>query len=257
MKPPEDSDSFEDEEQFEPDADEGGDSDLHDSKATVAADLPEALLDPPDAGVRRDDSLFAYLLALALSIGLISLPGGQHDMHDMRFTLLWMALAGYGVLAWLVTDLDRIERETTENLAWGLAFALILAGPLLAFGGNTLGRHQPAPLRRTCAAGPVLALLVFVMPLAETLFFRGVLQQRYAFWLTGLMASLWSLLLYLPLLEIMRFPAIALIVALALLMMNLLYSYVRQRNGLAAAWFCQIGVNLVLLFLPYLANQGA
>ena len=174
----------------------------------------------------------------------------------LRFTLLWMALAGYGVLAWLLTDLDRIERETTENLAWGLAFALILAGPLLAFGGNTLGVIS-LRLFGDMRVGPVLALLVFAMPLAETLFFRGVLQQRYAFWLTGLMASLWSLLLYLPLLEIMRFPAIALIVALALLMMNLLYSYVRQRNGLAAAWFCQIGVNLVLLFLPYLANQGA
>ena len=253
MKPPEDPDAFEDEEQFEPDANESGDSDLHDSKATVEADLPEALLDPPDAGGRRDDSLFAYLLALAISIGLISLPAGQ---HDLRFTLLWMALAGYGVMAWLLTDLDRIERETTENLAWGLAFALILAGPLLAFGGNTLGVIS-LRLFGDMRAGPVLALLVFAMPLAETLFFRGVLQQRYAFWLTGLMASLWSLLLYLPLLEIMRFPAIALIVALALLMMNLLYSYVRQRNGLAAAWFCQIGVNLVLLFLPYLANQGA
>ena len=154
MKPPEDSDSFEDEEQFEPDADEGDDSDLHDSKAAVAADLPEALLDPPDAGGRRDDSLFAYLLALAISIGLTSLPAGQ---HDLRFTLLWMALAGYGVLAWLLTDLDRIEREATENLAWGLAFALILAGPLLAFGGNTLGVISLRPLRRHArrpGAGP-------------------------------------------------------------------------------------------------------
>lgn len=253
MKPPEDPDAFEDEEQFGPDADESGDSDLHDAELETTVNLPAGPPDLPGESGRRDDSLFAYLLALALSIGLIALPAGQ---HDLRFTLLWMALACYGVLAWLLTDLDRIERETTENLAWGLAFALILAGPLLAFGGSTLGVIS-LRLFGDMRAGPVLALLVFAMPLAETLFFRGVLQQRYAFWLTGLMASLWSLLLYLPLLEIMRFPAIALIVALALLMMNLLYSYVRQRNGLAAAWFCQIGVNLVLLFLPYLANQGA
>ena len=253
MKPPEDLDPREDEEEIDPDAEESGDSDLHDAEAEATADLTAEPPDPPGESGRRDDSLFAYLLALALSIGLISLPGGQ---HDLRFTLLWMALAGYGVLAWLLTDLDRIGRESPENLAWGLTFALILAGPLLAFGGNTLGVISQR-LFGDLRSGPVLALLVFVMPLAETLFFRGVLQQRYAFWLTGLMASLWSFLLYLPLLEIMRFPAIALIVALALLMMNLLYSYVRQRNGLAAAWFCQIGVNLVLLFLPYLANQGA
>ena len=253
MKPPEDLDAFEDEEESGPDAKEYGDVDLIDDEVAEVADLPEESPDPPDASVRRDDSLFAYLLALALSIGLIALPAGQ---HDLRFTLLWMALAGYGVLAWLLTDSERIERETTENLAWGLAFALILAGPLLAFGGNTLGVISQR-LFGGMRTGPVLALLVFAMPLAETLFFRGVLQQRYAFWLCGLMASLWSFLLYLPLLEIMRFPAIALIVALALLMMNLLYSYVRQRNGLAAAWLCQIGVNLVLLFLPYLASQGA
>ena len=253
MKPPEDLDVFEDEEENRPDAKEIGDVDLIDDEVTEEADLPEESPDPPDAGGRRDDSLFAYLLALALSIGLIALPAGQ---HDLRFTLLWMALAGYGVLAWLLTDSEHIERETIENLAWGLAFALILAGPLLAFGGNTLGVIS-LRLFGDMRTGPMLALLVFAMPLAETLFFRGVLQQRYAFWLTGLMASLWSFLLYLPLLEIMRFPAIALIVALALLMMNLLYSYVRQRNGLAAAWLCQIGVNLVLLFLPYLASQGA
>ena len=253
MKPPEDLDAFEEEEEGGPDAKEYGDVDLIDDEVAEEAALPEESPDPPDASVRRDDSLFAYLLALALSIGLIALPAGQ---HDLRFTLLWMALAGYGVLAWLLTDSERIERETTENLAWGLAFALILAGPLLAFGGNTLGVISQR-LFGGMRTGPVLALLVFAMPLAETLFFRGVLQQRYAFWLCGLMASLWSFLLYLPLLEIMRFPAIALIVALALLMMNLLYSYVRQRNGLAAAWLCQIGVNLVLLFLPYLASQGA
>jgi hypothetical protein len=34
--------------------------------------------------------------------------------------------------------------------------------------------------------------------------------------------------------------------------MNLIYSYVRQRNGLAAAWICQIVANIVLLFLPLL-----
>jgi hypothetical protein len=32
----------------------------------------------------------------------------------------------------------------------------------------------------------------------------------------------------------------------------MIYSYVRQRNGLAAAWLCQIVVNVVVLFLPVL-----
>jgi hypothetical protein len=36
-----------------------------------------------------------------------------------------------------------------------------------------------------------------------------------------------------------------------MLMANLLYGYVRNRNGLAAAWICQMTVNLVLLFFPF------
>ena len=220
---------------------------------TDAAPAPSPLRRRIGGEGRIDDPLFGYLLALALSIGLVSLPAGD---HDLRFALLWLALAGFSVLAWLLTDTSRIEREIPENLAWGLAFALILAGPLLAFGGSTLGAIS-LRLFGELREASVLALLVFAMPLAETLFFRGVLQQRYSFWLTGLMASLWSVLLFLPPLEMLRFPAIALIVALALLMMNLLYSYVRQRNGLAAAWICQIAVNLVLLFLPFVTSRGA
>ena len=53
-------------------------------------------------------------------------------------------------------------------------------------------------------------------------------------------------------LDVRRFPAVTLIIGTALVMMNLIYSYVRQRNGLAAAWLCQIVINLTLLFLPLL-----
>ena len=100
--------------------------------------------------------------------------------------------------------------------------------------------------------GTLLAYLVFVMPLAETLFFRGVLQQNRAFWMVGLMGSLFSAAVFLPTLDIGRFPVVAVVIALALAMMNMTYSYVKQRNGLAAAWLCQIIVNMVLIFIPFL-----
>lgn len=254
MTRPEDPGSFGDEADFGPAAEPAaaGDAANPDDRLPAAPEpeLPPAGLTAKAA--RRDDPLFFYLLALALSIGLTALPAGQ---HHLRLVILWMAIAAWGVLVWLLTDSKRIARETPENLAWGLTFALILAGPLLVFGDSTLGAIGQR-LFGQLQAGPVLSMLVFTMPLAETLFFRAVMQQRYAFWLTGLMASLWSILLFLPLLEVTRFPAIGLVVALALLMMNLLYSYVRLRNGLAAAWLCQIGVNLVLLFLPFTASQG-
>jgi hypothetical protein len=55
-------------------------------------------------------------------------------------------------------------------------------------------------------------------------------------------------------LDIGRFPAVAALIAMALVMLNLIYAYVRRRNGLAAAWVCQIIVNLVLIFFPYVSS---
>jgi hypothetical protein len=104
----------------------------------------------------------------------------------------------------------------------------------------------------------VLAYLIFVMPMAETLFFRGTLQANRPFWLVGLASALWSVLVFFPVFwgEIGRFPAVALVIGTALFMMNIIYSYVCRRNGMAAAWLCQIVVNLVLVFLPFLSQGG-
>ncbi len=255
MKRPEDLDQFGENEDSLPDGEEP--EGLVPDDPGHETGTPEA--EPGDdddvlpAGIAgRNDPLFALLLLLALSLGLTALPAGQ---HDLRLVLLWLAMSGYGVANWLLADGEQIDVETPANLAWGVTFALVLSGPMLVFGENTLGaisQRMFGGLR----SSSLLALLIFVIPLAETLFFRGLLQQRFVFWLTGLMASLWSILLYLPLLDVSRFPAIGLIVSTALLMMNLLYGYVRQRNGLAAAWLCQIGVNLTLIFLPFVASQG-
>ncbi len=208
-------------------------------------------------GVRRpvayrgstSDPVFGYLIAIALSVGLTPLIA---DNADLRYAILWMVMAGFGVLSWLMGSSARIGQEAPENLAWGIAFGLIISVPLLMVGGSLLG-ETIARLFPKMGIGSVLAFLVFVIPLAETLFFRGVLQETRAFWVVGLLSSLWSALVFFPLLDVGKYPAVAAIIATSLLMMNVTYSYVRQRNGLAAAWICQIVVNLVLLFLPLLS----
>ncbi len=199
------------------------------------------------------DPTFGYLIALALAIGSMALPG---DQRDLRFTLLWMVVAGFGVLAWLVgSRMLRIGQETPENLAWGVVFGLIIAMPLLAVGGNTLTTTVNL-LFIGMSGGTLLAYLVFVMPLAETLFFRGLLQEDYPFWLVAFMSSLWGGVVFFPLLDITNYPAVILVLALGLLMINSMYSYVRRRNGLAAAWICQLVVNVVLIFIPYTSVAG-
>ncbi|MDX1993123.1 MAG: hypothetical protein SF029_12070 [bacterium] len=213
-------------------------------------DTSTELVDPLEeytqtgVGFRASDPIFGLLIALAVSFGLLPLIG--ENAADMRYTLSWGVLAVFGVLGWLFGGMTRIEREKIENIAWGVVFGLLLAVPLLGFGGQTLtdGLRFLFP---QMSDGTLLAYLVFVMPLAETLFFRGLLQEGRSFWTSGLLATVWNVFLFFSLMN--RGP-LPLILGTVLLMMNLIYSYVRQRNGLAAAWVCQITINLVLIFFP-------
>lgn len=191
------------------------------------------------------DAWFGLALAVAVSLGLAPLTGTD---PDLRYTVTWGLLAGFGILAWLLGDFPRIEQEVPEDLAWGVALALILGIPLLAFSGNTLN-DITGLMFHDLKPGTVLAYVVFVMPLAETLFFRGLLQQTVPFWQAALTATVWHLLLFFPLVNAGPFP---LIVAIIMLMLNMMYGYVRTRNGLAAAWLCQITANLLLLFFPFI-----
>lgn len=194
------------------------------------------------------DPTFGYLIALALALGLMALPAGN---EDFRYTLSWLALTTFGVLSWLFGSGARIGQEQPENLAWGIVFAVLIATPLLAFGGNVLSSAVRMLFPRM-SAGTLLAYLVFVMPVGETLFFRGVLQQSRPWWIVGLFSSAWSLVLFFPVMwdDLIQSPAVGIIIGTALVMVNVIYSYVRHRNGMAAAWICQIVMNIILVFIP-------
>jgi len=221
----------------------------------VVEEAPE-VREPVQYRGTGSDPTFGYLLALALSVGL--LPLIPHNA-DMRYTLVWGLLALFGVISWLFGTTTRIERDSLANLAWGVIFGLIVATPLLLVGGSALTTTVHLMFQtgigaevRSLPSGTALAYLLFVMPLGETLFFRGFMQQNRSFWLIGILSSVWSMVLFIPMMDVGAYPLIAVIICTGLVMINVIYSYVRERNGLAAAWVCQIVVNLVLLFLPYL-----
>lgn len=195
-----------------------------------------------------NDPVFGYLIAVALSIGLMPLIPAN---ADLRYAIAWMVMAGFGVLAWLLGSSARIWMETPDNLGWGVVFGLIVGVPFVIMGGQTL-QETSRRLFLNMSIGEALAFLVFVIPLAETLFFRGVLQEKRGILTVGVLSSLWSALIYFPMLDVRRYPAVAIIIGSAIVLLNMLYSYVRERNGLAAAWICQIVANLVLLFIPFL-----
>lgn len=225
------------------------------------ADDAPAPEDAPPAPVRvgprpaNTDPTFGLLICFALNIGLAALGPAY---GDLRFMAAWGALALFGVGAWLIGSTLRIGSERIENLTWGAVFGLLVGAPLLIVGGRTLSATTALIFRTgadagltTLSLGAVLALVVFVMPLGETLFFRGLLQTGRPFWLAGAAGAVWSVLLFFPMVETAQYPLIAVLIGSALVLMNVMYSYVCQRNGLAAAWVCQITVNLLVFVIPF------
>ncbi len=219
------------------------------------APLPDDVAVDEDTVIYRaasSDPIFGYLVAMAVSFGLTPLlPDGA----PMRYTITWGLLAVFGVVAWLLGNGEQIGQESPEDLAWGVGIGVLAGTPLYLFGGVTLGTTAEI-LFSTVPPGALLAYLVFVMPLGETLFFRGIVQHERSLWLVGLLSTAWSALLFFPLIRNLdEFWAVTIFIGTILGIVNFVYSWVRERNGLAAAWLCQIVVNLMLIFLPYI-NQG-
>ncbi len=212
-----------------------------------AEDLGESASDATYRG-SSNDPLFGLLLAGAVSLGLAALIGA--DGFDLRYILVWGLLASFGVLSWLYGSGPRITQDQPENGAWGIVFGLILVVPLLGFGGNTFSEMADLMLR-DMTPGTALAYLVFIMPMGETLYFRGIIQNIRPFWQTALMATAFQMILFFPLVDRGPYP---LIVGIVLLMANMIYGYVRDRNSLAAAWVCQITVNVSLIFFPFVSG---
>ena len=208
---------------------------------------------PGGAGYRgaTSDPFFGFMIAAALSIGLTPL---LPDNADLRYTLAWGALSGVSVLSWLLGNMDRIDHETPENIGWGLLYGLLLGIPLMIFLRSSILEPATEQLFPGMTAGGLLAFLVFVMPISETLFFRGLLQKQLPSLVVCLLATLWNIALFFPVMweRVTQLPAVTLVIVVVLLLMNLVYVYVRDRNGLAATWVCQIVANLIILYVPFL-----
>ncbi len=192
-------------------------------------------------GIRLTDPFFGYLVALALSLGLTPLEA------ETRYTILWTLLLVMGVGFYLFGDLDLTEDSEPANLAWGIGFGLLIGVPALALLAPALGATSRQIFPNLSNASTYTAL-VFAIPVGETLFFRGAIQEARGFRFAGLAASLWSVLLFAP----NRTLAEAAVIGVTLAGLSFAYAFVRQRNGLAAAWVCQVVVNVCLLFLPRL-----
>ena len=141
-----------------------------------------------------------------------------------------------------------------ENLGWGVLYGLMLGIPFMVVLRGAILQPAAARMFPEMSPGSLLAFLVFVMPMSETLFFRGLLQRQLPAWIVGILATLWNAILFFPVMweSIAQSPPVTLVLVVILLLMNMTYVYVRERNGIAASWLCQIVANLIILYIPFL-----
>ncbi|MBN1681425.1 MAG: hypothetical protein JW966_14180 [Anaerolineae bacterium] len=201
---------------------------------------------------RQDlDPVFGYILAMALSVGLTPLDA------NTRYVILWAFLAAMGGMAFLLGSGIRLKVSDPVDLIWGVGLGVFTGGALALVGADTLATtserlfsadQENNPLLRTW----VFQTTVFVMPLAESLFFRGAMQRIHPIPVVALLASAWSMLMFFPNLGLSETPVVGVVFGTALVFLNFLYSYVHFRHGLAASFFCQMVAGTLLLLVPVL-----
>ncbi len=273
--------SLPDFESFEWDAEEPDDRDIFNTADTLAAPVPPELMQPtastgsstafaeiasatpapadapPPVAMKRAgprvrlwnvEPVFLYLIMVALSVGLTPLAM-SHPIG--RYAILWTLLAG-GVLASYLLDDGTLEvRLRPRDLLAGAGWGAVVGLPLLLVGAGLLAETSER-IFVEMPDGAVFLTIVFVMATTESAFFRGLLQDRQPLLFTALLASAWSILMFFPTMDVIGYPLVALIAGTFLVMLNVLYGYVRQRNGATAAWVCQTLVSLAWLFVPRL-----
>jgi hypothetical protein len=188
------------------------------------------------------------VLYLALAFGTFPLPG------EIRYLLLWTMLIGLGAALLLFDPQRPLGAVEPVRLTWGAGVGFVLSLPIILTASRALARTSFA-LVPISSAPSLFQALVLTWPLGETLFYRGAIQREHGLVVASLAAGLGQLLLYWPEADgvfAVLFFAVTFATTLAFI-----YSYVRLRYGLAAAYACQVIANLMLIFLPRVLVPGA
>lgn len=195
---------------------------------------------------QRINPLYAYLIYAALGFGTLYL--GVLGVIE-RYTILWAALIALGVALTLVDAPPELHATSSASLGWGFSIGLVFSLPLLILVSRGLA-DLASVLFRDAGAAVMFQSLAVVGPLGETLFFRGVLQERRGFAISVAAAGLSALLLYWP----AAAPTPVYLVAVVIFSTVLagIYSFVRTRYGLGAALICQMTANVLLVVVPAL-----
>ena len=193
-----------------------------------------------------DWTLNPYLAFLFLAgVGIATL----RVKHNVRLVLLWTGLL---ILVLLYAERGRLRANySLLNLARGALVGIVAALPLYLLGRDFFY----ATASRLYGVDDLLMLVeraVFLVPLLEESFFRGIVQNERGLLDGALLFGLAQALYFVPLVSV--FPAVIVVMVLGMILLGLLYGYLYERYGLTASTSCHVAVNSVLLVLPPLAQ---
>ena len=223
--------------------------DEYDGVEEIEAEEPQAIYRGPRIDTPEFDPIFALMVVGAIALG--TLPFSP----SVRYVMLWTLLGSVGLLGYSLGNSARLSDTSPGDIRLGVGLGLAIGLPFMILLGTSLRTvserifdvpHVPHEIMNTWVAMAV----IFVVPAVETLYFRGVVQQIHNMIFTTVLATIWSMLLYYPHMDLGSALGVAMSIALFFALLNFLYSYVRFRSGLAAAWSCQIVAGGLIWFVP-------
>lgn len=212
---------------------------------------PQAIYRGPRIDTPEFDPIFALMVVGAIGLG--TLPFSP----SVRYVVLWTLLGSMGLLGYSLGNSARLSDTSPRDIRLGVGLGLAIGLPFMIILGASLQTVSarifdvtdvPSDIMNTWVAMAV----IFVVPAVETLYFRGVVQQIHNMVFTTVLATIWSMLIFYPHMQLGGALGVALSIALFFALLNFLYSYVRLRSGLAAAWSCQIVAGGLIWFVPRL-----
>ena len=162
-----------------------------------------------------------------------------------RLALLWATLAILGLLYHSRSEVDLAFSLT--NVERGAALGLVISVPVLAFLARPLAEFNER-LYLTDSVVLLFYQVCFVAAPVEEYFFRGILQARKGSSAGLACYAATALLFFLPHAPLLA----ALLVFVAMGVLGIVYGYVCERYGLAAAISCHVVVGFVLQVAPSL-----
>jgi membrane protease YdiL (CAAX protease family) len=188
-----------------------------------------------------NEPLLLFYVFVGVGLGTVALP------QDTRLAVLWTTLALLTLLRWaregvqLDLSVPAVGRGALLAGVISLPLLALLPGQLQVFAERLYGTNQVVLL---------FYQVCFVSAPVEEAFFRGViLDDRGPSMAAGLYA-LSVFLLFAPHVPIL----VALLVAFAAALLGLIYGYVREHYGLAAAITCHVVSGFMLQVMPSLID---